>query len=201
MQKEITLSLLNISGKKITVKVPNTNSVRSFIEIIGNGDIKNSSYIFLHNGKKLDIDISLMAQGIKDNDSIVFLRNKAKNMKKMIFVTSETAVDELKSFDCFLSDIYNSFLRSNDLIFDTIDSEKDANCIYAQYLLQNAELMECRRSERPHRKFPTILRKSKGISTQPLPQPWNKPPKVTPHMMTHTSPRNGTLRFPEDFMW
>lgn len=176
MDTELCITLQQLGGNLVPVQSKLSDSVRSVIEAAQISVPPNSQLICLSRGAQLHLDLSLSANGVQPNDTIVVMcQNRKKGQRRLTDpeVTSEYTDRQ--------QDLLNEAVRVSDVVFVSFEHRyyrgNTAFNIYRSFL----EQQDVERYMSEEEEETVIgLGEKRSISSDPLPPCWKEPSEFDP---------------------
>lgn len=182
--KTIKVLLQGINGGLKELQIDPMSTVGSLIPIINNNNEDSESQIyFFHKGQQLNLNITFLAQNVCEESKIIYLIRKSLKKKYNSNINNNDSLNNslFESFrGKFLIDMFQCYLRSNDLYYTTIDANKDANYYYQKILSQEEKEDEIILNNTENCNIKNTLLNTepgKAVSCEPLPILWDIPTK------------------------
>lgn len=174
MDSELCITLQQLGGSIVPVQSKFSDSVRSVIEASQISVPPNSQLICLSRGAPLQLDLSLSANGVQPNDTIVVM---CQNKKKLHLRTSDPETAEYADRQ---QELLNEAVRVSDVVFVSFEHRyfrgNTAYNIYKSFLEQQESEI------RAHTDEDTVIDQveKRRINCDPLPMCWIESSEIDP---------------------
>lgn len=182
--KTIKVLLQGISGNPKELHIDPLDTVGSLVPVIHNNIEDTESQIyFFHKGQQLNHNITFSAQDVCEDSKIVYLIRKTLKNKRSNNISDNEFISILPFENFrgkFLIDMFQCYLRSNDLYYTTIDANKDANYYYQRILSQEEKDDDLILNNTESNNMKNVLLNTDpgtAVSNEPLPILWEIPTK------------------------